>query len=147
MSADDTPYIAPRENVTLERGSYGGGAARIVLWLFLLAALGFFLPFAWMVDTGIMTSTRTPVPSASPVDAGGVGWLLQTVGGVVVLGAVLAGAAAWTATRNRAKDPMTEAATAAIYDAPDRRTPDDDPDRAPEDRPEAVKEGLRVPRV
>jgi hypothetical protein len=128
-----------------ERGSYGSGPARIVLWLFLLAALGFFAPFAWVVDMGILSAANTPAPNAPPVDGGGVGWLLQTVVGVVLLGLALAGAAAWTATRNRAKDPITEAATAKIYDAPDRRTADDDPDRAPGDRPEAVKEGLRTP--
>jgi hypothetical protein len=143
MTTDHVVYVATPSDS--ERGSYGSGAARVVLWLFLLAALGFFIPFAWMVDVGIMQAANTPAPDRPPVDSGGIGWLLQTVVGVVVLGIALAGAAAWTATRNRAKDPITEAATAKIYDAPDRRTADDDPDRAPADRPEAVKQGLRTP--
>lgn len=142
MSADDTGYRVRPEP---ERGSYGGGLARAVVFVMLIAAVGFVAPFAWIVDKGILEAAMTPTPTGGGVDAGGAGWFLQEVAGVIVLGIALAAAAAWTLGRNRSKDVVTEAATAGLYDAPDRRTADDDPDRAPGDRPADVRHGDRAP--
>lgn len=142
MSTDDTRHHARPE---AERGSYGGGLGRAVVFVMLIAALGFVLPFAWVVDKGILEAASTPTPKGGGVDAGGAGWFLQEVAGVIVLGMALAAAAAWTQGRNRRKDAVGEAATAMQYDAPDRRTADDDPDRAPGDRPSDVRHGERAP--
>jgi hypothetical protein len=48
----------------------------------------------------------------------GAFWLVVTVVGVALLGAVMAWAAARTARRDRAQDALTEAATRQQYDHP-----------------------------
>lgn len=55
------------------------------------------------------------------VDMSGAGYLLMdVVGGVIVLGAVLAWGMARWATRDKRRDPITEAATAELYDTAGR---------------------------
>ena len=56
MSGDHTE--TPAGNEGQAKGGYGDGFARVVLWLFLLIALGFFIPFAWIVDEGILKAVN-----------------------------------------------------------------------------------------
>lgn len=67
-----------------------------------------------------------------------------TIGGVLVLGLVLAYAMIRNARRDRNKDAVTEAATRELYDKSVSGEPARD--NSPDDRLEEVKSGERVPR-
>lgn len=69
---------------------------------------------------------------------------IVTIGGVIILGLVLAYGLMQNARRDRRKDPVTEAATREMYDK--SRSGEPAADNPPENRPEAVKKGEAVPR-
>jgi hypothetical protein len=72
---------------------------------------------------GILHAVGQPSPGPTGgADAGGIGFLLMdVVGGLVLLGLAMAIASAMVARRNRRLDPLTEAATAELYDSLDRQ--------------------------
>ena len=83
---------------------------------------------------GILRAVFEPTPGvAGGADAGGVAWLLvDVIGGLVVLGLALAFGSYVVARRNRGLDPVTEAGTAALYDAIERQGGEDMTSRSPE---------------
>jgi hypothetical protein len=86
------------------------------------------------VFIGILRAVSTPTPGVSGgADAGGIGFLLMdVVGGLVLLGAVLAYGSWMYAKRNRRLDPVTEAGTAALYDSIERQGGEDMTSRSPD---------------
>jgi hypothetical protein len=104
----------------------------VFIWI-AWACAAFFWGLTTTVFFGILHAVSQPTPPvAGAVDAGGAGFVLTTIVGVVVLGAGIAFGSYTTARRNRRLDPMTEAATAAIYDGRDGRGGMDMPRRSPE---------------
>jgi len=104
-----------------------------------------FIWIAWALAAAFWGATMTSFfgilraagqPSPAPMgaaDAGGISWaIIDVAGGVVVLGLALAYGAYRYATRDRRMDPVTEAATARLYDAEERA---DGGGRATETRP------------
>ena len=89
-----------------------------------------FLWLAWALAAAFWGGAMTAffgilhdaaLPSPAPV-AGGVGsGAAYFVGGIVVLGVAIATGAYMTARRDRRMDPVTEAATARLYDAIERQ--------------------------
>ena len=78
---------------------------------------------------------------------GGVSWLMITfVGGLIVLGGALAYGAYRYATRDKSLDPVTEAATHALYDITEAAGGDDEVTRSPEARRPQDRDSLRVAR-
>jgi hypothetical protein len=140
MSIYDTPetarYDAHRDGQVVARGSYRGSGELIFLWLAWAIAFAFWA-MTMSSFFGIMSALASGVPGGiqGGVDAGGAGFLLiDVVGGVVVLGAALAyGVARW-ASRDKRLDPVTEASTAALYDAVERGGGEDMTSRSPEAR-------------
>jgi hypothetical protein len=96
------------------RGDYAG---RIFLWAAWILAAAFWA-IAAASPISIVSALLTHPPAGEPggADAGGIGFLLMdVVGGMVILGLVLAfGAWRW-ASRDKRLDPMTEAATRQEY--------------------------------
>ena len=70
-------------------------------------------------------------------------WSLVVVGGFVVLGAAMAWGLMRMSRRDKGKDGMTEAATRQLYD----ETDSNDPAKSvsPDSRPQAVRDGERLP--
>lgn len=124
------------------RRAYADVGAQIFLWIAWVAAFGVWA-FFMSVDVGIVRAIQAGGHNTlmGGVDAGGAGFvLMDVVGGLVVLGVAIAyGAARW-ATRDRSRDPMTEAATAEIYDAAERGVP---PYGAPGTRGDDPVDGYR----
>lgn len=104
-----------------ERLPYRDVGAQIFLWIAWVLAFAFWA-FFMMVDWGIVRDVMAGGPGTvlGGVDFGGGGFVMMSVVGVIVLGVAIAyGAARW-ATRDRSKDAMTEASTAALYDSIER---------------------------
>lgn len=110
----------------------GGTAGQVFLWVAWALAAAFWA----MVGTTavhILMAGDNPAMALGGGDAegGGLQWFSMTVVGVAILGLAIAfGAWRW-ATRDKRRDPMTERATRAEYDAIERAGGDDDdiPDR------------------
>lgn len=131
MATDATTAYSHRDAEALrpgERLPYSDVGAQIFLWIIWVAAFAFWA-FFMMADLGIMRDVMAGGPGTvmGGVDLGGGGFVMMSVVGVVVLGIAIAyGAARW-ATRDRSKDPLTEASTAALYNSIERGG--DHPDR------------------
>lgn len=108
--ADDATYVE-----THRYRDPGGVAFVWIAWALAFA----FWAFTMSTFMGILTAFAQPDPARvqGGVDAGGAGWFLMEVVGVIVLGAALAWGAARWATRDKRLDPVTEASTAALYDS------------------------------
>lgn len=120
--------------------SIGG---QIFLWL-AWAAAAIFWGLTFSTVMGIMGALGDPAARAQGgIDAGGLGWGLQTVIGVAVLGVALAYGMMRYATRDKRKDPMTEVATAQLYDTIERQGGDDMTTRSPEARRPEDRDALR----
>ena len=101
--------------------SYRSVGEQIFLWLAWTAAFAFWA-FSMSSFFGIFDAIAAGPPGGlrGGVDAGGAGFFLISVVGVVALGLIIAyGAVRW-ATRDRSLDATTEASTAALYDAEER---------------------------
>ena len=134
-------YVAPSEYGTrpLEsaaptRTAYGAGV-QVFLWIG-WAAIFAFWAFTMTTFFGILRAVGEAGPTGlqGGIDAGGAGWFLMDVAGVVILGLALAwGMARWS-MRDRRLDPVTEASTAALYDMVEAAGGDDEISRSPEAR-------------
>lgn len=119
------PYDAPvaREPAPRRERSVG---EHIFIWIGWALAAAFW-GMTMTTIGGIVRSVMQPSPAPSGgVDAGGVGFvLMDVVGGLVLLGLAMAYAAWRFSHRNRALDPVSEAATAELYNRVERRGGDD----------------------
>lgn len=124
----------------------GGIGGKVFIWLAWALAAAFWA-FSLSTGIGILNAMGNPAadaPSAGAVDAGGIGWFLITVvGGTVVLGVAIAYGLASYASRDKRKDPMTEAATHALYDTIERQGGDDMTTRSPEERRPEERDAYR----
>jgi hypothetical protein len=122
-------YAQDHAHADRGRGDVG---AKIFLWVAWAAAAAFW---AFMLTTGIgILNSTGPAngPGPGEVDAGGVGWGLMNVVGVVILGLAIAFGAFRYFTRDKRNDALTEAATHAEYDMVEAAGGDDDIHRSPE---------------
>jgi hypothetical protein len=120
--------------------------ATIFVWL-AWAFAAMFWGFSLTTGFGIMQALGHPANSgigAGEADAGGVGWMLINFVGVIVLGGALAFGAYRYATRDKRKDPMTEASTAALYDTIEQEGGDDASTRSPEERSSTERDAYRT---
>jgi hypothetical protein len=115
---------------------YRDPAGTAFIWIAWALAFAFWA-FSMGTFFGILGALRRGGPGTimGGVDAGGAGFMLMDViGGVIVLGAALAWGMARWATRDKRRDPITEAATAELYDSVERAGGDDMVERSPEAR-------------
>lgn len=132
-----------RQDAHADRGR-GDVGAKIFLWAAWAAAAAFW---AFMLTTGIgiLNSTRgANGPGPGEVDAGGVGWGLMNVVGVVILGLAIAYGAFRYFTRDKRDDALTEAATRAEYDMVEAAGGDDDIHRSPDARSPYDRDAARA---
>lgn len=125
--------------------SAGGVGGKIFIWLAWAFAAAFWA-FSLSTGIGILNAMGSPAADATggAVDAGGLGWFLMTVvGGTVVLGIAIAYGLASYLSRDKRKDPMTEAATHALYDTIERQGGDDMTTRSPEARRPEERDAYR----
>jgi hypothetical protein len=119
-SADDEPTTS------------GGVGGQVFLWVAWALAAAFWAAVG-TTAINILQAGDNPALTlgGGEAEGGGLQWSLMTVIGVVILGAAIAFGAWRYATRDRRKDPMTERATRAEYDAIEAAGGDDDdiPDR------------------
>jgi hypothetical protein len=130
-----TPYAETRADGAHRQAGYGAHrdlGATIFVWVAWAAAA-----FFWGVTlTTAFNILGTPAPAQAlgpgEADAGGVGWGLMNFVGVIILGMAIAYGAFRYFTRDKRKDPMTEASTHALYDNIERRGGDDESALSPE---------------
>lgn len=146
---DISAYEAASER---EEASYestaGGVAGQTFLWL-AWAAAAIFWGVILTTGLGILSAGDNPAISrpGGGADAGGISWfLIAVVGGTVVLGLAIAWGAWRYATRDKSKDPMTEAATHAEYDMVEAAGGDDDIHRSPGERRPEERDAYRAVR-
>lgn len=138
MATDITSLHDAYDHLPVETttSGYSDPAGTAFLWF------GWTIAFAFWVASmseffGILRAIAAGGPGSirGGIDAGGTGYLLmEVIGGMIVLGAALAWGMARWATRDRRRDPITEAATAELYDSVERTGGDDMVDRSPEGR-------------
>jgi hypothetical protein len=98
------------------RRPYADVGANVFLWIAWAIAFAFWA-FSMQTTVGILEDiATTPASVMGAVDLGGIGFAIMTIGAVIVLGAAIAWGAERWATRDRSLDPVTEAATARLYD-------------------------------
>jgi hypothetical protein len=125
--------------------NYRDPAGTAFLWFGWAVAFAFWVA-AMSTFFGILQSIAAGGPGSirGGVDAGGAGFLLMDViGGLIVLGAAIAWGMARWATRDKRRDPMTEAATAELYDSVERAGGDDEIARSPEARRPRDRDSFR----
>ena len=128
-----------------ERGSVG---AKIFIWVAWALAAAFWA-FSLATGAGILGALGAPSngPGAGEADVGGVSWLLiNFIGGVIILGGAIAYGAYRYASRDKSRDPATEAATHALYDITEAAGGDDEVTRSPEAREPEDRNSIRVAR-
>lgn len=130
---DDGAYASERRDDAYAETTSPGVGGQIFLWVAWGLAAAFW---AFSLTTGIgIINSLGPAdgPGAGETGAGGISWMLiNFIGGVVILGGALAYGAYRYATRNKANDPLTEAATHAEYDMIEANGGDDEVTRSPE---------------
>jgi hypothetical protein len=140
----DTPSTRP--TLHLPTRTQPGVGVTTFLWM-AWAAVAVFWGFSLTTGIGIISALGHPAnsgPGPGEADAGGVSWALMTVVGVAILGAALAYGAYRYATRDRSKDPMTEASTAALYDIVEAQGGEDMTTRSPEAREPIERDAYRA---
>ena len=125
---DDRGFAAERQAAPRERSL----AEHVFIWIAWALAAAFWGATLTTLF-GIMESIAQGAPATrGGMDFGGFAFLLMDViGGVIVLGGVLAYASWRYARRNRRLDPVGEAATAELYDDADRQAGEDLAPRSP----------------
>ncbi|MGA0604756.1 hypothetical protein ACO2Q0_02045 [Phenylobacterium sp. VNQ135] len=137
----DTGYERRHEVVETTSGGVGG---KIFLWVAWALAAAFWA-FTLTAGVGILNSMGSANgPGPGEVDAGGVGWGLMNVVGVVVLGLALAYGAYRYFSRDKRTDALTEAATRAEYDMVEAAGGDDDISRSPDARRPLDRDAARA---
>lgn len=104
------------DSPAVERSGSNYLGEQIFLWVAWAAAFAFWA-FSMQTAIGIMGAIMSsPATVMGAVDLGGIEFVLFSGVGVLVVALAIAyGAARW-ATRDRSLDPVTEAATAKLYD-------------------------------
>ncbi|RAK60954.1 hypothetical protein DJ021_14615 [Phenylobacterium hankyongense] len=97
-----------------------------------------------VIDVGILEAAMKQAPVGGGVDAGGLGFLLMDVIGVLVLGVAIAYGLARYATRDRREDAVTEASTAALYDQIEREGGEDLTARSPDAQTPEQRDAYRA---
>jgi len=124
-----------------ERAPVGPGV--VFLWI-AWAIAGVFWLASLQIEVGIIEAVQRPTGgTAAAADVGGIGFAMMTILGVLALGIALAYGLARNATRNRATDPVTEAATASLYDQIEREGGEDTTTRSPDDRTPQERDAYR----
>jgi hypothetical protein len=139
----DSRYAARADQASAS--AYRDPAGTTFLWIAWAIAFAFWA-FAMSTFFGILEAIGRGGPGSirGGVDAGGVGFLLMDViGGVIVLGVALGWGMARWATRDKRRDAVTEAATAALYDRVERAGGDDLVDRSPDARRPEERDSYR----
>jgi hypothetical protein len=116
------------------------------LWL-AWAAVAIFWGFSLTTGFGILSALGHPAnsgPGPGEADAGGVSWAMINLVGVAILGAAMAYGAYRYATRDRGKDAMSEASTAALYDIVEAQGGEDLTTRSPEAREPTERDAYRA---
>lgn len=101
-----------------ERAPYRDVGATIFLWIAWAVAFAFWA-FSMSTFFGILHAIADHGAGGlmGGVDMGGAGYaVIDVIGGVIVLGLALIYGLARYATRDKAMDPITEAATKDLYD-------------------------------
>ena len=132
-----TPYAEVRTHDAGYGRAHRDLGATAFVWL-AWAAAAFFWGMTLTTAFNIL-GVQPPAQATGPgeADAGGIGWGLMNVVGAGILGLAIAYGLFRYATRDKRKDPMTEASTAALYDNIERRGGDDEVSLSPEaHRPE-----------
>jgi hypothetical protein len=100
----------------VSRHGYADVGANIFIWIAWVVAFAFWA-FSMQTAVGIIQDiAETPASVVGNVDLAGIGFAIMTIGAVVVLGLAIAWGAERWATRDKSLDPLTEAATARLYD-------------------------------
>jgi hypothetical protein len=136
------PYA---DQTTAYPRSNGPSPELVFLWVAWTLAFAFWA-FTFTTAIEIMEAVMRPSngPSPGEVDAGGVGWGLMNFVGPVILGLALAYGLYRYATRDRRKDAVTEASTAALYDTIERQGGEDLTTRSPEAREPEERDAYRA---
>jgi hypothetical protein len=138
-------YDAPAAEAGYETTGSGLGG-KIFIWV-AWAAAAIFWGFTLSTGIGILKAANNPALTSGEggMDLGGLAWfLMEVVGGVVVLGLAIAWGTARWASRNKAMDPVTEATTRAEYDMAEAAGGDDDIHRSPEARKPQERDAFRA---
>lgn len=126
-------------------GSGIGG--KTFIWIAWAMAAAFWA-FTLTTAVGIlraMSGGAADGPGPGEVDAGGLSlMLISGVGGILILGGAIAYGAYRYATRDKALDPLTEAATHAEYDMVEAAGGDDEVTRSPEARRPLERDAVRA---
>lgn len=144
---DDRAYANERRDDAYAETTSGGVGAKIFLWVAWALAAAFW-GFSLSTGIGIINSVGpADGPGAGETGFGGISWMLiNFIGGVVILGGALAYGAYRYATRNKANDALTEAATHAEYDMIEANGGDDEVSRSPEAHRPMERDAARAAR-
>lgn len=122
----------------------GGVGGQIFLWVAWALAAAFWA-FTLATGIGILNAAGpAAAPGPDEVGAGGLGWGLINIVGAVVLGLALAYGVFRYFTRDKRRDPMTEAATRAEYDMVEAAGGDDVVERSPESHSPYERDAARA---
>jgi len=139
----DRRYDAHAGDTTVS--GYRDPAGTAFLWIAWAVVFAFWA-FSMSTFFGILQAIAAGGPGTimGGVGAGGAGYLfMDLIGGVIVLGVALAWGMAQYATRDKRRDAVTEASTAALYDEVERAGGDDLVARSPDARRPEERDSYR----
>ena len=118
--------------------------AQVFIWLAWAGAAAFWA-MGMTAFFGILTAIGSnPQAPQGGADVGGVGWFMMTVVGVSILGIAMMYGAVRYSSRDKSKDPMTERATAALYDTIADQGGEDLTTRSPEAHSTTERDAYRA---